>query len=87
MSNWSLRVFSKQFSVKIVKYEDGMLILGQNDIFCGHNVVNYSVCFLQLAVFKYLVASHVTEPGQLLTEPGTVIKFSYISSHHGTCVL
>ena len=58
-----LWVFSKQFSIKIVKYEDGMLILGQNDIFCGHNVVNFSVWFLQLTVFKYLVASHVTEQG------------------------
>ena len=29
--------------IEIVKYEDGMLILGQNDIFCGHNVVNFSV--------------------------------------------
>ena len=43
LSNWSLRVFSKQFIIKIVKYEDGMLILGQNDIFYGHNVVNFSV--------------------------------------------
>ena len=48
---------------KVVKYEDGMLILGQNDIFCGHNEVNFSVWFFQLTVFKYLVASHVTEPG------------------------
>ena len=38
LSNWSLKVFYKQFSIKIVKYEDGMLILGQNDIFCCHNV-------------------------------------------------
>ena len=44
---------SKRFSIKIVKYEDGMLILGQNDIFIGHNVVNFSVSFLQLTVFKY----------------------------------
>ena len=87
MSSWSLRVFVRQFSIKIVKYEDGMLILGQNDIFCDQNVVNYSVCFLQLTVFKYVVASHVTEPRPLLTEAGTVIKFSYISSHRGTCML
>ena len=33
-------------SIKLVKYEDEMLILGQNDIFCGHNVVNFSVWFL-----------------------------------------
>ena len=65
---------SMQLSIKIMKYEDGMLILGQNDIFCGHNVVNFSMRFLQMTVFKYLVASHVTEPGSLLTEPGAVIK-------------
>ena len=147
LSNRSLRVFSKQFCIKIVKYEDGitgdplhsraacaqpcnvnthsrahcspgaqlceqwvhgcvnngarlcasarlrrgspvgMLILGQNDIFCGHNVVNFPVWFLQLLVFKYLVASHVTEPDSLLTEPCAVIKFSYFSSHPHTCML
>ena len=86
-SNWSLRVFFKPFSIKIVKYEDGMLILGQNKIFCGHNVVNFSVWFLQLTVFKYLVASHVTEQGLLLIEPGAVIKFSHFCSHPGTCML
>ena len=80
-----LRVISKQFSIEIVKY--GMLILGQNDVFCGHNGVNFSVWFLQLTVFKYLVASHVTEPGSLLTETGAVIKFSHFSSHPGTCML
>ena len=63
-----------------------MFILGHNDIFCGHNVVNFSVWFLQLTVFKYLVASHVTEPGSLLTEPGAVIKFSHFCSHPGTCL-
>ena len=41
--------------------------LGQNDIFYGYKVVNFLVWFLQLTVFKYLVASHVTEPGSLLT--------------------
>ena len=87
LSNKNLSVFSKQFSIKIVKYGDGMLILGQNDIFCGHNVVNFSVWFLQLTVFKYLVASHVTEPGSLLTEPGAVIKFSHFNSRPGTCML
>ena len=76
-------VFFKQFIIEIVKYDDGMLILGQNDIFCGHNVVNFSMWFLQLTAFKYLVASHVTEPGSLLTEPGAVIKFSHFSSHPG----
>ena len=87
MSKWSLRVFSKQFSIKVVKYEGGMLILDQNDIVYGHNVVNFSVWFLQLTVFKYLVASHVTEPGSLLTEPCAAIKFSHFSSHPGTCML
>ena len=87
LSNRSLRVFSKQISIKTVKYEDGMLIFGKNDIFCGYNVVKFSVWFLQLTVFKYLFASHVTEPGSLLTEPGAVIKFSPFSSHPGTCML
>ena len=85
LSNRSLRVFSKQISIKIVKYEDGMLILAK--IFCGYNVVQFSVWFLQLTVFKYLVASHVTEPGSLLTEPGAVIKFSHFSRHPATCML
>ena len=71
----------------MMKCEDGMLILGQNYIFCGHNVVNFSVRFLQLTVFKYLVASHVTEPGSLLTEPDAVIKFSHFSSQPGTSML
>ena len=87
LSNRSLRVFSEQFSIKIVTYEDEMLILGQNDILCGYSVVNFSVWFLQLTVFEYLVASHVTELGSLLTEPGAVIKFSHFSSHPGTCML
>ena len=64
-----------------------MLILSQNYIFFGHNVVNFSVWFLQLTVFKYFVASHVTEPGSLLTEQGAVIKFSHYCSHPGTCML
>ena len=42
-----------------MKYEDGMLIVGKNDIFCGHNVVIFSVWVLQLTVFKYLVASQI----------------------------
>ena len=64
-----------------MKYEDGMLILGLNGIFCGHSVVNFSVWYLQLTVFKYFVANHVTEPGSLLSEPGAVITFSHFSSH------
>ena len=62
----------------------GMLILGLNDIVCGHNVVDFSVWFLQLTIFKYFVASHVTEPGSLLTEPCAVIKFRHFSSYPGT---
>ena len=69
-----------------MKYEDGMLILGQNDIFCGHSVVNFSMWFFQLTVFKYLIASHVAEPGSLLTEPGAVIKSGHFSSHPGKCL-
>ena len=53
--NRSLRVFSKQFNIKIVKYEDGMLILGQNYVFCGHNVVNF-----------FSVISPTTETFQIL---------------------
>ena len=87
LSNRCLRVFDKQFSIKIVKYEDGILILGQNVIFCGHNVVHFSVWFPQLTVLKYLVATHAIEPGSFVTEPGTVIKFSQFSSHPGTCML
>ena len=68
-----------------MKYEDGMLILGQNDIICGHNGVIFSVWFLQLTIFKYLVASRVTEPGSLLTEPYAVIKTFQQSP--GTCML
>ena len=52
-----------------------------------YSVVTMWLPFLQLTVFKYLVASHVTEPGSLLTEPGAVIKFSHFCSHTGTCML
>ena len=34
-------VFSQQFSIKIVKYKDGILVFGQNS--GGHNVVNFSM--------------------------------------------
>ena len=33
--------------------------------------------------FNWLVASHVTEPGSSLTEPGAVINFIDSSSHPG----
>ena len=45
LSNWSLRVLSKQFSIIIVKYGDGMLILGQKFILCGHNIVLFQCDF------------------------------------------
>ena len=37
--------------------------------------------------FEIMVASHVTEPGSLLTELGAVIKFSHFSIHPSTCML
>ena len=37
--------------------------------------------------FNCLIASHVTDPGSSLTEPGAVIKFSDFSSHPGTRIL
>ena len=40
--------------------------------------------FLQLTAWIFempAVASHVTEPGWLLTEPGAVIKFRHFSTH------
>ena len=55
----------------------------QYDILCGYNVIDCSVWFLQMKVFKYLVASHVIEPGSLLSEADAVIKCSHFSSHPG----
>ena len=45
-----------------------MLILGDNYIFCAPNVVNFLYDFFnwQHGLFKYLVASHVTEPDSWL---------------------
>ena len=46
--------------------------------------------FLQLTAWIFemsVVASHVTEPGWLLTEPGAVIKFRHFSTHPGTRML
>ena len=37
--------------------------------------------------FNCQVASHVTELGSPLTEPGAVINFSDFSSHTGTHIL
>ena len=73
--------------MKIHQIKQNHTSKGQNDIFCGPNWVNFSVWFLHMTVLKYLVASHVTELGSLLTEPGAVIKFSHFSSHPGTCIL
>ena len=71
----------------MVKFEDEMLILCQNEIFCAPNVVNFSVWFLQLTVWISLVASHITDPGWLLSVPSAVIKFIYSSSRPGTGML
>ena len=43
LSNSSLKVFFRQSSLKMVKHEVGILILGQNYILCGHSVVHFSV--------------------------------------------
>ena len=64
-----------------MKYEDGMLILGQNDILCGHNVIifflNITFSNGSMEFFNCLVAAcHVTEPGLSLCAPGAVIKFN-----------
>ena len=74
----------------IVKYEDTMLILGQNYIFYAPNVVNFSMWFPQLTacIFEIPeVASHVTEPVLSLTEPGAVIKLYDFSTLPGTRML
>ena len=95
-----LRLFGsifQAFSIKIMKYEDGLLILDQNDIFFGHNVVDLWIWFLQLRawIFNCLAVSHTTEVGSSLTDPGhpsdsddgwknKVIEFIDFSSHPGT---
>ena len=61
LSNLSLKVFYKQFSLLMVRHEDGVLILCQNYIFHGHSAVNCSKYF-----FNCQVASHMTEPYLLL---------------------
>ena len=61
----------RQLSIRRVKYEDDMLILGQNYIFSGHCVFRFSLWFLQLTawIFNCMVFSQVS----LLPEPGAVI--------------
>ena len=61
-----------------------MLILGQSDIFCAHNVVHFfNMIFATVSMdfFNCLVANHVTDPGSSLIEPGAVIKHSDFASH------
>ena len=41
LSNIRMKDFSGQVSMGMVKYEDKILILGQNYIFCGHRVVKF----------------------------------------------
>ena len=93
LSNRSLRVFSKQFSIKIVKYEGGMLILGQNDIFCGHNIINFSVWFLPTDSLDVLTVASVTlkiKPKLInLMMPSLMSFFNYniLSTHHPCAAL
>ena len=63
-----LKVFSRQLNMKMVKYEEGMLIWGQNYIFCGHSEVNFSVWFVNLRAWIFQLSGyyHRTEPGSLL---------------------
>ena len=51
-----------------------MLILGQNDIFRGHNIVIFQYDFSnwEHGFFHCLVDSHVTEPGSSLIDPGVL---------------
>ena len=41
-------------SIEINSYEDGMLILGQNDIFCGHHVVKFFIVISPTDSFQIL---------------------------------
>ena len=53
--------------MKMVKYKDGMLVLGQKYIFCGSIVVDFGVMYPTESVYFQLpVASHMTEQGLLL---------------------
>ena len=53
------------------KYENKMLIIGQNDIICAPNIaILCDFSNWQHGFFNNMVASHVIEPGSLLTEPG-----------------
>ena len=59
LSNLTLKSLVRQLGMKMVKYEDKMLILGLNYIFRVPSVVN--ACIL-----KCLVASHMIERDSLL---------------------
>ena len=68
-----------------MKYADEMLILGQNDILCGHSIVIFFSMISPTESMDFLTAwLLVTEPGLSLNEPGAVIKFNDFSSPPGT---
>ena len=54
LSNLSLKVFFRQLGMKMLKYENQKLILGQIFTFCAPNVVNFSVWFIQLTAWIFL---------------------------------
>ena len=53
LSNLSLKVFFRQLGMKMLKYENQKLILGQIFTFCAPNVVNLSVWFIQLTAWIF----------------------------------
>ena len=63
------------------------MILSQNFIFCAPYVVDFfsMISTIESMYFKCLFASHITDPGWLLTALGAVIKLSYFSSHPVKC--
>ena len=54
LSNLSLKVFFRQLGMKMLKYENQKLILGQIFTFYAPNVVNLSVWFIQLTAWVFL---------------------------------
>ena len=85
----SLKVFSRQLSMKLVKCEDEMLILGQNYIFWGHNVIHFSTWFLQQTILSFEMPGCQSRDwnGFVATEHGVIIKFRHFSSHPDICLL
>ena len=47
-NKWGLKVFFVQIGMKMLSYEDAVLILGPNYVFSAPNAVNFSMWFLQL---------------------------------------